>query len=73
MQSQSDRDAKIRDRAYRIWLSQGRPDGHDTAHWQQAQREIEAEEAGSAGGKPAPARPARPKRPRSPARPARRP
>jgi hypothetical protein len=62
MQSQSDRDSRVRDRAYRIWLSQGRPDGHDAAHWHQAQREIEAEDAGSAGGKPAPARPARPKK-----------
>jgi len=54
MQSQSDRDARIRDRAYQIWLSEGRPHGHDEAHWRQAAREIEAEEAAAAGAKQAP-------------------
>lgn len=49
MQSQADRDARIRDRAYQIWLSEGRRHGHDEAHWQQAVREIEAEEAASPG------------------------
>ena len=53
MQSQADRDARIRDRAYQIWLSEGRRHGHDEAHWQQAVREIEAEEAGPSGGKKA--------------------
>ena len=59
MQSQSDRDARIRDRAYRIWDREGRPHGHDNAHWRQAEREIEAEEA---GGKKAPARSTRAKK-----------
>ena len=56
MQSQSDRDARIRDRAYQIWLSEGRPHGHDEAHWQQAEREIAAEEGGAADAKKTPAR-----------------
>jgi hypothetical protein len=54
MQSQSDRDARIRDRAYQIWLSEGRPHGRDEAHWQQAERDIETEEAASAGAERAP-------------------
>lgn len=48
MQSPADRDARIRDRAYQIWLSEGRRHGQHEAHWQQAVREIDAEEAGSA-------------------------
>ena len=56
MQSQADRDARIRDRAYQIWLSEGRRHGHDEAHWQQAIREIDAEEAVSPGTRKAPAR-----------------
>jgi hypothetical protein len=59
MQSPSDRDARIRDRAYQIWDREGRPHGHEEAHWQQATREIEAEETGPAGSKKAPARPPR--------------
>ena len=56
MQSQADRDARIRDRAYQIWLSEGRRHGRDEAHWQQAVREIEAEERASPGARKAPAR-----------------
>ena len=48
MQSQSDRDARIRERAYQIWLRDGCGHGQDEAHWHQAEREIEAEEATSA-------------------------
>ena len=49
MHAPSDRDARIRDRAYQIWLGEGRRHGHHDAHWQQAEREIAAEEAGAAG------------------------
>jgi hypothetical protein len=51
MQSQAERDSRIRDRAYHIWLSEGRRHGSHDAHWQQAEREIEAEEAGASGAK----------------------
>ena len=27
-------------RAYEIWESQGRPHGHDAAHWRQAEQDI---------------------------------
>jgi hypothetical protein len=56
MPSQSDRDARIRDRAYQIWDREGRRHGQDEAHWQQAKREIEAEEATAAAGRKAPGR-----------------
>lgn len=37
---------KIAARAYEIWVAHGRPQGHDTEHWLQAERELTA-------GKPA--------------------
>jgi len=37
---------RIRIRAYEIWEREGRPEDHHLAHWQQAVREIAAEEAG---------------------------
>jgi hypothetical protein len=33
----------IRERAYHIWESDGRPHGRDREHWERASREIEAE------------------------------
>jgi hypothetical protein len=30
----------IRQRAHAIWEAQGRPDGHDREHWEQAIREL---------------------------------
>ncbi len=43
-----DREARIRQRAYEIWQSEGRPEGRDVEHWQRAEAEIMAE-AGAAG------------------------
>jgi len=37
--SPEDREARIRHRAYAIWESEGRPDGREQAHWDQAERE----------------------------------
>lgn len=31
---------RIERRAYELWESEGRPEGREHAHWQQAQREI---------------------------------
>jgi len=45
----SEREEKIRRRAYAIWESEGRPEGREWDHWVQAAREIEAEEGGHAG------------------------
>ena len=30
----------IKQRAYEIWEEKGRPDGHDKAHWAQAEQEL---------------------------------
>jgi hypothetical protein len=43
-----DREQRIRDRAYAIWQREGRPEGQEREHWQQAMREIDGE-AGRAG------------------------
>jgi hypothetical protein len=37
---------KVRRRAHAIWLDQGMVHGRDQEHWHEAEREIEAEEAG---------------------------
>ncbi len=37
----SDREAKIKERAYQIWIEQGQPHGRSDDHWNQALREID--------------------------------
>lgn len=39
-----DRDELIRRRAYAIWESEGRPEGQDQRHWEQACRELAEQE-----------------------------
>jgi len=39
-----DRDERIRQRAYRMWEEEGRPEGRADDHWQRAAREIERED-----------------------------
>ena len=36
-----DREDRIRKRAYALWEQAGRPEGEETAHWAQAEHEIE--------------------------------
>lgn len=81
----SDRERRIRERAYALWEAEGRPHGRDREHWHQAAEEIAAEEASSGkrpgqdAGPVAPAassggtlrsRPARPRKTQTPDRPA---
>ncbi len=42
--SDDDHTAKVRRRAYAIWLDEGMAHGRDEEHWRQAEREIAAEE-----------------------------
>lgn len=42
----------IRQRAYDLWCRAGCPDGQDHEHWEQATREIEAEDAASRAAAP---------------------
>jgi len=40
---------RIRERAYRLWLDEGQPEGKSLDHWLRAKREVE-EEAGIIDG-----------------------
>ncbi|MFO1106387.1 MAG: DUF2934 domain-containing protein [Amaricoccus sp.] len=40
----TDLEQRIRDRAHQIWEAEGRPDGSQDRHWEQARLAIEAEE-----------------------------
>jgi len=42
----SDKERRIRERAYDIWLREGRPHGRHAEHWETAKAEIAAEERG---------------------------
>lgn len=71
-------DEAIRERAYHIWLREGRPHGRDFEHWVQAQVELEAERHAGNGARkvkaPAPRAAAAVKTARTPAaKPARKP
>ena len=41
----TDRESKIRTRAYHLWQAEGFPDGREHDHWRQAEREIETEDS----------------------------
>jgi hypothetical protein len=41
----TDRERRIRERAYLIWEHEGQPEGQADRHWQEAERELDALEA----------------------------
>lgn len=45
-------ETRIREFAYQIWESEGRPDGQDLRHWEMARKLAESEAAGQAGKQP---------------------
>ncbi|MCX7305062.1 MAG: DUF2934 domain-containing protein [Hyphomicrobiales bacterium] len=51
-----DRQDRIRKRAHAIWETSGRPEGSDREHWEQATRDIEAEDYSAKAKKPAAAK-----------------
>jgi hypothetical protein len=46
----ADRNARIEERAYHLWLEEGRPHGRHDEHWHRAERELIEEEASRRGG-----------------------
>jgi DUF2934 family protein len=36
-------EARIRERAYKIWINEGQPEGREAEHWERAAREIDQE------------------------------
>jgi hypothetical protein len=55
-----EREQRIRERAYQIWLDEGQPDGRDKEHWEQAEKQIaekkEAKPENKSGAPPLPHR-----------------
>lgn len=49
----------VRERAYLIWETEGRPDGRDLEHWLQAERELALRNGGPKVEKPKRRSPAR--------------
>jgi DUF2934 family protein len=54
---ESDREKRVRERAYQIWQREGEPHGRSDEHWAQAEAEIELEhelaaDRAAAGQKP---------------------
>ena len=45
-----DREHRIRERAYRLWEAEGRPEGRHEHHWSQASQQVSDEMFGSMGG-----------------------
>jgi hypothetical protein len=45
-----DKEERIRERAYLIWEREGRLDGQHEHNWEEARREIEAEDDAAGGG-----------------------
>ena len=75
-------DEAIKERAYHIWMREGRPHGRDFEHWVQAQVELEAEqrkgnssapETKAAAPRAAAPKAAKPMAPKAAAKPAARP
>ncbi len=48
MVDQNEEEQRIRERAYYIWLAEGRPEGRADKHWQLAKDKIAAERRGNA-------------------------
>lgn len=45
MASNGEKEQRIRERAYQIWLDQGQPEGREKEHWHQAETQIAAKES----------------------------
>lgn len=50
MDHQTDTEHRIRERAHALWEAEGRPEGKREAHWEQARREIAAEDETAPSG-----------------------
>ena len=44
MTSDVDQEQRVRERAYKIWLEEGKPHGHSKEHWAQAEKQLAEEE-----------------------------
>lgn len=53
--SELDREQRIRDHAYRLWIEEGRPEGRAEAHWDMARELVAIEDNQRLATKPNPA------------------
>lgn len=51
------RDDRVRERAYEIWESEGRPEAQSEAHWARACQEVDAEAGAGDASNPPPSTP----------------
>lgn len=42
---EDNKEQKIRERAFHIWIEEGQPEGKDKEHWEKAKAELENTEA----------------------------
>ena len=54
MNEQKEREQRIRERAYQIWLSEGQPEGREKENWHEAEKQILEQESGQASPLPGP-------------------
>ena len=54
MIEQKELEQRVRERAYQIWLDEGRPEGRAKDHWQEAEKQIIGEEPGQISPMPGP-------------------
>jgi hypothetical protein len=43
MPDKEEKEQRVRERAYQIWLDEGQPAGRDREHWRKAEAEVNAE------------------------------
>ena len=63
----SAKDERIREFAYQIWESEGRPDGQEQRHWEMARKLAQAEALAPTKPAPKAAKPKAPAKPKPPA------
>jgi hypothetical protein len=44
MPEENDKEQRIRERAYFLWIEEGKPEGRDKEHWEAARAALEEEE-----------------------------
>lgn len=40
MADESEQEQRIRERAFRLWIDEGQPEGRDKEHWERAEKEL---------------------------------
>jgi hypothetical protein len=54
LQTDPDRDRRVRERAYHLWEADGKPHGHDVEYWERARELVAMEDSAGSGLLPNP-------------------